>query len=1121
MGGFLVAQFLGAFNDNIYKMVLSLLAVHMAAGSDTGGTSLSLIGAIFILPFLLFSGYAGHVADVYSKRQVLITTKVLEIVAMGLAVVAFLVGRLELMLGVLFLMALHSTFFGPAKYGILPEILPDKALSRANGWVEMSTFLAIILGTTLGSAMFAAWSEHLAMIGLVLVGIAIAGTAASLGIPQVPAAAPHKPFRRNPWGEIVSGLQRLYSDRPLWLTAIGIAFFWFLGALLQMTLILLGNNVLGLDDVRVGLLQTCMAVGIGAGSLAAGRLSGDKVELGLVPLGALGIGISALLLVLAIPAYAAIATALLTLGFSGGLFIVPLNAFLQQKSAAEEKGRLLATSNFLSTGGILLASGVLWVCQHFFQLQAGRMILLFGLGTLLGTVYVLRLLPDFLVRLVLWMLTQTLYRIRIVGQEHVPLRGPALLVCNHVSFVDAFVVGACVSRFIRFVMHQAYYANPAFGWLFRLMQAIPIAGGNRQAVHTALNQARQALCEGEVVCIFPEGAISRTGNLLPFKRGFERIVEQLDVPVIPVHLDRMWGSIFSFQGGRLLWKWPRRFPYPVTVSFGAPLPATTTAQQARQAVQELGAAAVRYRRTRRDLLHVRFIATAKRQWSRLCMADSTGKTLTFGDTLVGSLLLARWFRTQRPHDSMVGLLLPASVGGALANIAVLLAGKIPVNLNFTAGPEAMQAAVQQCGITTLLTSQQFVRKANLDSRPDMVYLEDILPRISRGQKVRAFLMARLLPSRWLQRQYMARGHTPDSLATVVFSSGSTGTPKGVMLSHHNVVSNLESVEQVFALTPHDCLLGILPLFHSFGFTITLWFPLITGLRVVYHPNPLDARTIGELVQTHQATMLISTPTFCHVYVRQCPAEAFTSLRYAIVGAEKLRPALAQAFQEQFGITLLEGYGCTEMGPVVAVNIPDMHRDGQRQIGHKPGTVGHPVPGVAARVVHPETWQPLPCGTEGLLLVKGPNCMLGYLKQPEKTAEVLHDGWYVTGDIATIDDAGFIQLTDRLSRFSKIGGEMVPHVKIEDAIDSILGEHACVVTAVPDTQKGERLIVLHTRPDISQEAVWEQLRRTDLPKLWIPKREHFYYIEAIPTLGTGKVDLQRVKRLALAQVGELV
>jgi acyl-[acyl-carrier-protein]-phospholipid O-acyltransferase/long-chain-fatty-acid--[acyl-carrier-protein] ligase len=306
---------------------------------------------------------------------------------------------------------------------------------------------------------------------------------------------------------------------------------------------------------------------------------------------------------------------------------------------------------------------VLWVSQSLLHLAADRLLLYFGLGTLLGTVYVLRLLPEFLVRLVLWMLTHTLYRIRIVRQQHVPLHGPALLVCNHVSFVDAFLVGACVSRFMRFVMHRSYYTHPALHWLFRLMQAIPIAGGHRQAVHTALAQARQALGEGQVVCIFAEGAITRTGNLLPFKRGFERIIAGLDVPVIPVHLDRVWGSMFSFKGGRFVWKWPRRLPYPVTVSFGAPLPATTTAEQARQTIQELGSAAVAYRRRPGDLLHRRFIATAKRRWSRRCIADSSGKTLTFGDTLVGSLLLARWLRAQHPHDRMVGLLLPASVGG--------------------------------------------------------------------------------------------------------------------------------------------------------------------------------------------------------------------------------------------------------------------------------------------------------------------------------------------------------------------------------------------------------------------------------------------------------------------------
>ena len=475
--GLLAAQCLGAFNDNVYKMVVSLLAVNAAVSAGGGSGALSLISVIFILPFFLFSGYAGYAADACSKRTVLVVTKAFEIGAMGLGFFAFLSGRIELMLGVLFLMALQATFFSPAKYGILPELLPDKDLSRANGLLEMSTFLAILLGTSLGSMMFVAWKDRLGVIGLVLVVISIAGTLASLGIPKVPPAGTGKSFRLNPWAEILSGLRRLSDQRVLWLTVVGISYFWFLGALLQMDILLFGKEVMGLDDLWVGILGTCLAIGIGLGSLMAGRLSGDKVELGLVPLGSIGIGVFSLLLSSSAASYPQTAVALALLGFSGGLFVVPLNAFLQQKSGQGEKGRLIATTNFLNTVGILLASAVLWVLRDRFHLQADWIILILGLFTLLATVYVLRTLPDFLIRFTLWLFTHTVYRIRIVGQEHVPFRGPALLVCNHMSFVDGLLVGACVQRFIRFLIYRPYYEMKSVHWLLRLMKAIPVQGG--------------------------------------------------------------------------------------------------------------------------------------------------------------------------------------------------------------------------------------------------------------------------------------------------------------------------------------------------------------------------------------------------------------------------------------------------------------------------------------------------------------------------------------------------------------------------------------------------------------------------------------------------------------------
>jgi acyl-[acyl-carrier-protein]-phospholipid O-acyltransferase/long-chain-fatty-acid--[acyl-carrier-protein] ligase len=357
----------------------------------------------------------------------------------------------------------------------------------------------------------------------------------------------------------------------------------------------------------------------------------------------------------------------------------------------------------------------------------------------------------------------------------------------------------------------------------------------------------------------------------------------------------------------------------------------------------------------------------------------------------------------------------------------------------------------------------------------------------------------------------------DALATVIFSSGSSGAPKGIMLSHHNILANIEGLDQIFWVGGKDRVMGVLPFFHSFGFTGTLMFPLVEGFGAIYHANPTDAKTIGEMVQKHKATILISTPTFYATYIRRCTAEEFSSLRYAIVGAEKLRDSIAKGFKEKYGLDLLEGYGCTEMGPIVSTNVQNVTHGDERQMGVKPGTVGHPMPGVVVRVVDPETYEPLSSGKEGLLLVKGPNRMIGYLGQPEKTAQVLRGDWYVTGDIALIDEDGFIRITDRLSRFSKIGGEMVPHIKVEEVVNEILGDVSCVVTSVPDEQKGERLVVFYTPNGVVPETLWDQLSKSNLPKLWIPKKENIYPIETLPTLGTGKIDLVKVKKMAVEKV----
>ncbi|HXN06670.1 MAG TPA: AMP-binding protein, partial [Nitrospiria bacterium] len=650
-------------------------------------------------------------------------------------------------------------------------------------------------------------------------------------------------------------------------------------------------------------------------------------------------------------------------------------------------------------------------------------------------------------------------------------------------------------------------------WLLKLMNAIPVAGGNQKEVAESLERARQELQNGHVVCLFAEGAISRTGNLLPFKRGFERIIDGLDVPVIPVHLDRLWGSVFSFRNGKFFWKWPRRVPYLVTVSFGGPLPSSPKAQDVRQAIQELGGEAIGLRRSDFDLLHIRFLATARRRWFSFCMADSTGREMRYGESLAAAISLSRWIRQKTSGEKIVGVYLPASVGGVLANLSLYFAGKIPVNLNFTTGPEAIGLAINACGIKHLITSKSFITKAKLPEIEGMIFLENVRAEISALQKLSSLLTALLIPSFLLKFIYREKDQVPDSIATVIFSSGSTGTPKGVMLSHHNIISNVEALDQIFWVTEKDRVMGVLPFFHSFGLTGTLWFPLLSGFSAVYHPNPTDARTIGELSLKYKPTILISTPTFCSAYIRKCAPEEFSTLRFAFVGAERLREPIAKAFKEKFGTDLLEGYGCTELAPVVSANTPDVRDGSEHQSGFKPGTVGRPVPGVSVKVVNQETSLPLPNETEGLLLVKGPNQMLGYFNQPELTREVVKDGWYVTGDIGFLDNEGFIHITDRLSRFSKIGGEMVPHYKIEEIVRSCTGEDETAVIGVPDEQKGERLVLFYTSQGMSPDQIWECLFGTALPKLWIPKRENIYRIDALPSLGSGKTDLKKLKSMA--------
>jgi acyl-[acyl-carrier-protein]-phospholipid O-acyltransferase/long-chain-fatty-acid--[acyl-carrier-protein] ligase len=731
--------------------------------------------------------------------------------------------------------------------------------------------------------------------------------------------------------------------------------------------------------------------------------------------------------------------------------------------------------------------------------------------------------PETLARILVWVPAHLIYKVRIFGQENIPDHGGALLVSNHVSYIDALLVFMAQKRKVRFIVWGPYTRVPMVGLLLKLARVIPIDNSvGPKAIVRSLRQASEALKQGELVCIFAEGGITRTGFLRPFNRGLEQILKHQSAPIIPVCIDRLWGSIFSYQGGKFFWKWPRRLPYPVSIAFGESMPSTTPAVQVRQAIQKLSADCAVARTAERRLVHRQFVYTAARHPMIPAVVDPAAghRIYRYGEFLAGSWLLRNLLEPLLGSDQMVGIWLPASAGGAFANVALALLGKVAVNLNYTSSKEVVLSGIRQCGLRHILTSRLFTSKMPIDPGPnvELVYLEDFRKRISARQRILRFLAVVLLPGfvldRWILKLHR---HKPNDLAAVIFSSGSTGDPKGVMLTHSNLAANAESMIQAIDPRSSDRLLGILPFFHSFGYSVTLWVPLQVGASIVFYPDPRQAKEIGELSRKYRCTIFLTTPTLLRFCVKRCSPEDFKTARIIMVGAEKLPPALAQEFKDKFGVQPLEGYGCTELSPAAIVNVPDWEQGDFKQLGNKPGTIGQPIPGVAARIVDPETFEPVLPQTEGMLLVYGANVMEGYLGNPEATREVIRDGWYVTGDIAKYDEDGFITITDRLSRFSKVGGEMVPHQKIENELHEILGtnERVCVVTAVPDERKGERLLVLHTPfSGFSPHQIWERLNNKGLPNLWVPSERDFLEIPELPVLGTGKVDLKRIKQLAL-------
>lgn len=714
-------------------------------------------------------------------------------------------------------------------------------------------------------------------------------------------------------------------------------------------------------------------------------------------------------------------------------------------------------------------------------------------------------------------LASLFYRVRVLPSPQLP-EGGFLLLPNHVTWVDSLLLQLAIPRRIRFLADESHYHNRWLAPWLVLFGAIPVSPTRAK---TGIRAAVSALQNGEVVCLFAEGTLTRTGGLIRLQRGFALIAQEAGVPCVPVWMDGTWGSVFSFSEGRYFFKRPRAFPYPVRVAFGEPLsPETASPGTLRERLLDLGERCYQERPFLKGHLGRAAIRGLRRDLGSTVVCDGMdGTELRAGNLLAASLALASVLRAQCP-EPRIAVVLPPGKGATVANLAVVLAGKVPVNLNFTAGRTALEAACRIAKVRSVLTASGFMARLPDFPWPEkQLLLEQLLPGI-KARIVFWRVVSALLPAEWIARLAGVPARGDHSEAVLLFTSGSAGDPKGVVLSHRNLLGNVAQFSSMLGLRRGDAILACLPVFHSFGSTVNLWFPLIEGLRMVTYPSPLDIPKNAELVERYGVKLVCSTPTFLRGYLRKAAPKQLASIELLVTGAEKLPMDLADAFEARFGIPVLQGYGLTETSPVVSVNLPDpppADASSRPQAASRRGSVGMLAPGLTARIRDPETGAPLPMDATGMLWLRGVNVFEGYLDDPVRTALVLQDGWFATGDLARFDEDGFLYIEGRLSRFSKIGGEMVPHETVEAAVRRCLGiegeDLTVTVTGVPDEAKGEALVLLSSR-ELDFAPLRKALAAAGIPNLWIPRQ--WVRCPEIPQLASGKLDLRRIQQLALQE-----